>query len=73
MLVAHNFYQQRLSFGQRGVSARTDYQVLDAKTCLIFASAAKSNGAEGRPFCAAWPAPRRAGFPTASPVAVLAA
>jgi BNR repeat protein len=40
------------SFGQSGVSARTDYQVLDARTCLIFASAAKSNGREGRPFCA---------------------
>lgn len=34
-----------------GVSARTDYVVIDKDTCLLFTSADKANGREGRPFC----------------------
>jgi hypothetical protein len=40
------------SFGLDGVSARTDYVVSNANECLLFLSAAKSDGWEGRPFCA---------------------
>ena len=39
------------AFGQRGIAARTDYQIVDTKTCLMFATAMKSTGGEGRPFC----------------------
>jgi len=39
-------------FEQTGIAARTDYLVLDAKTCLLFLTANKSNGEEGRVFCA---------------------
>ena len=39
-------------FGQRGIAARTDYQVTGSKTCLMFATAMKAKGGEGRPFCA---------------------
>lgn len=39
-------------FGLPGIAARTDYQVLSANECLLFLTAAKSNGREGRPFCA---------------------
>jgi hypothetical protein len=35
------------------VAARTDYIVEDARTCLAFLTAMKSDGKEGRPFCAA--------------------
>jgi len=33
-----------------GVAARTDYLVLDARTCLLFLTASKANQREGRPF-----------------------
>jgi hypothetical protein len=39
-------------FGQRGVAARTDYLVSDPHDCLLFLTAAKRDGQEGRPFCA---------------------
>jgi len=38
--------------GTRGVSARTDYIVDGPAECTVFLTAAKSNGEEGRPFCA---------------------
>jgi hypothetical protein len=40
-------------FGQAGVAARTDYLVNSGEECLLFLTAAKDNGREGRPFCAA--------------------
>lgn len=39
-------------FGQQGVAARTDYVVYGPKECMLFLTAAKTNGKEGRPFCA---------------------
>jgi hypothetical protein len=39
-------------FGLPGVAARTDYLVDDPRTCTLFLTAAKSDGAEGRVFCA---------------------
>lgn len=39
-------------FGQKGVMARTDYIVSGKDKCLIFLTATKRNGKEGRPFCA---------------------
>lgn len=39
-------------FGLRGIAARTDYLVADQNTCTFFLTAAKSNGKEGRVFCA---------------------
>jgi len=39
-------------FGQTGVPARTDYIVQGPERCLLFLTAAKSDGREGRPFCA---------------------
>jgi hypothetical protein len=39
-------------FNQPGIAARTDYQVIDAQTCLWFLTAAKRDGEEGRVFCA---------------------
>ena len=39
-------------FGQPGVAARTDYLVNGPSDCLLFLTAAKTNGREGRPFCA---------------------
>ena len=39
-------------FGQRGVAARTDYIVNGKDECMLFLTAAKSDGKEGRPFCA---------------------
>jgi hypothetical protein len=39
-------------FGQPGVAARTDYVVNGSHDCLLFLTAAKQNGREGRPFCA---------------------
>ena len=40
-------------FDQRGVAARTDYVVRGPNECLLFLTATKQNGREGRPFCAA--------------------
>ncbi len=39
-------------FGQRGVSARSDMQVLGPHDMLLFLTAAKPDGKEGRAFCA---------------------
>ncbi len=39
-------------YGQQGIEARTDYLVDDADTCTLFLTATKSNGKEGRVFCA---------------------
>ena len=39
-------------FDQTGVAARTDYLVDSRDTCTLFLTAAKSNGDEGRVFCA---------------------
>jgi hypothetical protein len=39
-------------FGQPGIAARTDYLVTDRNTCTLFLTAAKSDGEEGRVFCA---------------------
>jgi hypothetical protein len=38
--------------GQTGVAARTDYIVNGKHDAFVFLTAAKSNGKEGRPFCA---------------------
>src|SRR5690606_14282135 len=43
---------QLLPSGEPGVSARTDYIVDDRETCTFFLTAVKSNGREGRVFCA---------------------
>jgi hypothetical protein len=39
-------------FGQKGVMARTDYIINGPDDCLLFLTASKSNGREGRPFAA---------------------
>jgi hypothetical protein len=39
-------------FGQKGVMGRTDYIVNSPDDCLLFLTASKPNGREGRPFCA---------------------
>jgi photosystem II stability/assembly factor-like uncharacterized protein len=39
------------SFGQKGIAARTDYIVDGPRDCMLFLTAAKSNGREGRPLC----------------------
>lgn len=39
-------------FGQKGIAARTDYIVSGKHDCMLFLTAAKSNGREGRPLCA---------------------
>lgn len=39
-------------FEQRGIAARTDYIVNGEHDCMLFLTAAKSNGQEGRPMCA---------------------
>jgi hypothetical protein len=39
-------------FDQRGVAARTDYLVNGPRDCLLFLTASKPDGREGRPFCA---------------------
>jgi hypothetical protein len=39
-------------FDQKGVAARTDYLVNGKHDLLLFLTAAKTNGREGRPFCA---------------------
>ena len=38
--------------GKSNILARTDYIVLDGKTCMAFLSASKSDNEEGRPICA---------------------
>lgn len=38
--------------GQSGISARTDYLVNGRQDCLVFLTASKSTGGEGRPLCA---------------------
>lgn len=38
-------------WGQLGIAARTDYLVNGPHDCLMFLTAAKSNGHEGRPLC----------------------
>jgi hypothetical protein len=39
------------SFDQPGIAARTDYIVNGKHDCLLFLTAAKKNGREGRPLC----------------------
>lgn len=39
-------------FGQKNIMARTDYLVNNKSDCLVFLTASKTNGKEGRPFCA---------------------
>ena len=39
-------------FGQIGVMGRTDMIVNGPSDCLLFLTASKKNGLEGRPFCA---------------------
>jgi hypothetical protein len=38
-------------FGQMGIAARTDYIVNGKHDCMLFLTAAKQNGREGRPLC----------------------
>jgi hypothetical protein len=38
-------------FGQKGIAARTDYLVNGKDDCMLFLTAAKRNGREGRPLC----------------------
>jgi len=38
-------------FGQTAMAARTDYLVEDSNTCLLFLTANKANGTEGKVFC----------------------
>lgn len=38
-------------FGQLGIAARTDYLVRSAREALVFVTASKKNGREGRPLC----------------------
>ena len=38
-------------FGQKGIAARTDYLVNGKRDCMLFLTASKSNGQEGRPLC----------------------
>ena len=40
------------SFDQTGIAARTDYLVFGPSDCLLFLTAAKSDGQEGHVFCA---------------------
>ena len=40
------------TFGQPGIAARTDYIVSDPDTCTLYLTATKSDGDEGRVFCA---------------------
>lgn len=39
-------------FGRKGIDGRTDYQIQGKHEALVFATAAKEDGKEGRPFCA---------------------
>jgi hypothetical protein len=38
--------------GQSGIAARSDYQVTGSKECMLFLTAAKEDGDEGKIFCA---------------------
>jgi hypothetical protein len=38
-------------FGQKGIAARTDYLVKSKNECLLFLTASKQDGREGRPLC----------------------
>lgn len=38
-------------FGQKGIAARTDYLVNGKHDCILFLTASKRNGQEGRPCC----------------------
>jgi hypothetical protein len=38
-------------FGQKGIAARTDYLVNGKSDCMLFLTAAKQDGREGRPLC----------------------
>jgi predicted neuraminidase len=61
-------------FGQAGIAARTDYIVGGKDDCMLFLTASKSNGREGRPLCVrtrdggktwqfvGWIAPEPAGY-----------
>jgi hypothetical protein len=61
-------------FGQIGIMARTDYIINGKNDCLVFLTATKKNGKEGRPFCTrtidggqtlkfvSWIAPEPTGF-----------
>ncbi len=40
------------TLGLKGIAARTDYIVNGPSDCLVFLTASKSDGREGRPFCA---------------------
>jgi hypothetical protein len=40
------------ALGTKGIAARTAYLVLGPREALVFLTAAKENGREGRPFCA---------------------
>ena len=42
----------RLAVGDLGIAARTDYLVNGPADCMLFLTAAKPDGEEGRPFCA---------------------
>ena len=39
-------------FGQKNIMARTDYIINSKDDCFIFLTSSKTNGKEGRPFCA---------------------
>jgi len=39
------------NFGTKGIAARTDYIIDSKNKCMLFITAAKSNGREGRPMC----------------------
>lgn len=38
-------------FGQQGIAARTDYIITGKRSALVFLTASKSDGREGRPLC----------------------
>ncbi len=38
-------------FGRKGIAGRTDYIVNGPRDCMLFLTAAKENGKEGRPIC----------------------
>lgn len=38
-------------FGRKGIGARTDYLIISSKKALVFVTAAKNDGREGRPLC----------------------
>ncbi len=42
----------QLAIGDLGIAARTDYIINGRHDAMVFLTAAKSNGREGRPFCA---------------------